>query len=175
MYKRYRKSSISRVKRWFINSLMAEILLSTLLEWNPMDGEFTSVWSLKCTCSLIFKVCSGSNTMRRPAEILHCYKDLCCSVARSCPTLCDFVDCSTPGFPVLHYLPEFAQTHVHWVSDAIQPSHPLLSTSPPVFNFSQHQGLPIELYNPGVRTILFKISILPQSNKWHLICNDNSL
>ena len=100
MYKRYRKSAISRVKRWFINSLMAEIL-STLLEWNPssvtMDGEFTSVWSLKCICSLIFKVCSGSNTMRRSAEILHCYKDLCCSVARSCPTLCDFVDCSTPG------------------------------------------------------------------------------
>ena len=50
----------------------------------------------------------------------------CCSVAQSCPTLCDPMDCSTPGFPVLHYLPEFAQTHVHWVSDAIQPSPPLL-------------------------------------------------
>ena len=49
----------------------------------------------------------------------------CCSVAKSCPTLCDPVNCSMPGFPVLHYLPEFAQTHVHWVSDAIQPSHPL--------------------------------------------------
>ena len=53
----------------------------------------------------------------------------CCSVTKSCPTLCDPMDYSTPGFPVLHYLPEFAQTHVHWVSDAIQPSipcHPLL-------------------------------------------------
>ena len=49
----------------------------------------------------------------------HC---CCCSVAKSCPTLCDPMACSTPGFPVLHYLPEFAQTHVHWVSDAIQPS-----------------------------------------------------
>ena len=64
-----------------------------------------------------------------------------CSVAQLYLTLCDPTDCSTPGFPVLHHLPEFAQTHVHWVSDAIQPSHPLLSPSPPVLNPSQHQGL----------------------------------
>ena len=51
------------------------------------------------------------------------------------------MDCSTPGLPVHYQLPEFAQTHVHWVSDAIQPSHPLLSPSPPAFNLSQHQGL----------------------------------
>ena len=49
--------------------------------------------------------------------------------------------CSTPGVPVLHYLPEFAQTHVHWVNDVIQQSHPLSSPSPPVLNLSQHQGL----------------------------------
>ena len=57
------------------------------------------------------------------------------------PTLCDPMDCSTPGFPVLHHLLEFSQTHVHWVSDAIQPSDPLPSPSPPAFNLSQHQGL----------------------------------
>ena len=57
------------------------------------------------------------------------------SVAQSCLTLCDPMDCSTPGFPVLHHLPELAQTHVHWVSDAIQSSHPLLSLSPSAFNF----------------------------------------
>ena len=51
------------------------------------------------------------------------------------------MNCSMPGFPVLHHLPEFAQTHVHWVNDAIQPSHPLSSLSPPAFSFSQHQGL----------------------------------
>ena len=51
------------------------------------------------------------------------------------------MDCSTPGFPVLHYLSELAQTHVHWVGDAIHPSHPLLPISPPAFNLSQHQGL----------------------------------
>ena len=58
----------------------------------------------------------------------------CCSVGKSCLTLCDPVDSNVPGFPVLHYLPEFAQTHVHWVSDAIQPSHPLLPTSPFAFH-----------------------------------------
>ena len=63
------------------------------------------------------------------------------SVAQSCPTLCDLMDCSTPGFPVHHQLPEFTQTHAHWVGDAIQPSHSLLSPSPPTFNLSQHQGL----------------------------------
>ena len=63
------------------------------------------------------------------------------SVAQSCLTLCDPMDCSRPGFPVLHYLTGFAQAHVHWVDDAIQPSHPLLSTSPPSLYLSQHQGL----------------------------------
>ena len=65
----------------------------------------------------------------------------CCSVAKSCLTPCDSVDCSVPGFPVLYYLPELAQTHVHWVGDALQPSHPLSSPSPPAFNLSRHQGL----------------------------------
>ena len=63
------------------------------------------------------------------------------SVAQSCPTLCDSMNHSTPGLPVHHQLPEFTQTHVHRVSDAIQPSHPLSSPSPPVPNPSQHQSL----------------------------------
>ena len=63
------------------------------------------------------------------------------SVAQLCPTLCDPMDCSTPGFPVHHELPELTQTHVHWVGDATQPSHPLSSPSPPAFNLSQHEGL----------------------------------
>ena len=62
------------------------------------------------------------------------------SVAQSCPTLCNPMDCSTPGFCVHHQLPELAHTHVHQVSDAIQPSHPLSSPSP-AFSLSQHQGL----------------------------------
>ena len=63
------------------------------------------------------------------------------SVAQSCPTLCNPVNHSTPGLPVPHQLLEFTQTHVHRVSDAIQPSHPLLFPSPPAPNPSQHQGL----------------------------------
>ena len=62
------------------------------------------------------------------------------SVTQLCPILCDFMDRSTSGFPVHHQLPEFTQTYVHWVSDAIQPSHLLSLPSPPTFNLSQHQG-----------------------------------
>ena len=63
------------------------------------------------------------------------------SVSQSCPTLYDPMNPSTPGLPVHHQLPEFTQTHVHWVGDGIQPSHPLLSPSPPAPNPSQHQSL----------------------------------
>ena len=63
----------------------------------------------------------------------------CCSVAQSCHTLCDPMDCTTPGFPVLHHFPELSQTHVHSLSDAIQPSHPLSFPSAPAFNLSQHR------------------------------------
>ena len=63
------------------------------------------------------------------------------SVAQWCPTLCDPINCSTPGLTVHHQLSEFTQTHVHWVGNVIQPSHPLASPSPPAFNISQHQGL----------------------------------
>ena len=62
-------------------------------------------------------------------------------ITQSCPTLCDPMDHSTPGLPVHHQLRECTQTHVHWVGDAIQPSHPLSSPSPPVFNLSQHKGV----------------------------------
>ena len=83
----------------------------------------------KGACTKVIKLSS------RPS--MHC----CCSVAQSCPTLCDLRDCSMPGFPVLHYLPKLSQTHVHRVGDAIQPSCPRSSPSPPAFNLSQHQGL----------------------------------
>ena len=65
----------------------------------------------------------------------------CCSVTQLHLILCSPMDCSKLGLPVHHQLPEFTQTHAHWVSDAIQPSHPLSSPSPPTFNLSQYQGL----------------------------------
>ena len=70
----------------------------------------------------------------------------CRLVAQLCPTLCDPTDCSMPGFPVLHHLLELAQTHVHWVGDAIQPSPPLWSPSPPAFNHSQYQSFPVSQF-----------------------------
>jgi len=68
----------------------------------------------------------------------HCTPMQFSSVTQSCPTLHDPMDCSTPGFPVLYHLPELAQTRVHRISDAIQPSHPLSSPFPPAFNLSHY-------------------------------------
>ena len=73
-------------------------------------------------------------------DIDNCIFYHCCSVAQSCLTLCDPMDCSLPSFPVLHHLLGIAQSHVHWVSDAIEPSRPLLSPSPLAFSLFQHQG-----------------------------------
>ena len=85
----------------------------------------------------------------------------CSSVAQSCLTLHIPKNCSTPGFPVYHQLQEFAQTHVHWVSDAIQPSHPLLFPSPPAFNLSQDQGLFYQCFASGGQSIRASASVLP--------------
>ena len=87
------------------------------------------------------------------------------SVAQSCPTLCDPMYRSTPGLPVHHQLLESTQTHVHWVGDAIQPSHPLSSPSPPAPNLSQHQGLFKWQYAKGLTLIL---SVLWLS--WQVLC-----
>ena len=69
------------------------------------------------------------------------YSHFCCSVTESYPTLYNHMNCSISSFPALHCLPNFAQTYVHWVSDAIQPSHPLSPSSPPALNLSQHTNL----------------------------------
>ena len=79
-------------------------------------------------------------------------KCCCCLVAQLCLTLCNPMDCSTPGFPVLHYLPEFAQTHSHRVSDATQPSHPLLPSSPPALNLSH--------WRPVLKGLVFSTCII---------------
>ena len=89
------------------------------------------------------------------------------SVTQSHLTLYDSMDCDIPGFPIHHQLQKLAQTHVHWVSDAIQPSHPLLSLSPPAFNLSQHQGLFqwVGCFESGGQTIGVSVSasVLPMN------------
>ena len=90
------------------------------------------------------------------------------SVAQSCPILWDPMNLSTPGLPVHHQLPEFTQTHVHRVSDAIQPSHPLSSLSPPASNPSQHESFPIsQLFTWGGQSIEVSAlaSVLPMNSQ----------
>ena len=94
----------------------------------------------------------------------------CVSVAKSFPTLRPH-GCSTPGFPVHHHLLEFAQTHVHWVGHTIQPSHPLLSPSPPALNLSQHQSLfqRVGTLHQVVKDWSFSFSISPSNEYSGLI------
>ena len=95
----------------------------------------------------------------------------CCSVqfssvAQLCLTLCDTMICSMPGLPVHHQLPEFTQTHAHWLSDAIQPSHALWSFSPPTFNLSQHQGLFQWVSSLHQVAKILEFQLLHQSFQW---------
>ena len=88
-------------------------------------------------------------------------------VAQSCPILCNPMDCSTPGFPVLHYLPEFAQIHVHCISDAIQPSHPLSPSSPTAFNLSTSGSFTVtQFFTSGGQSIGASASALNPSNEY---------
>ena len=117
---------------------LLQVTLRLRVSWN---GN-TSL-SLEPTCSLFLSLRKEPWPLtRRGGSGWACLWASCyCSVAQSRPTLCDPIDWSTPGFPVHHHLPELDQTHVHWVGDAVQPSQPLSSASPPAFNLSHHQGL----------------------------------
>ena len=91
------------------------------------EAEWEITWTLKSDrhCFLFYRQCHGVWDRFQFSSVTQLY-----------PTSCNPMDCSTSGLPVHHHLLEFTQTHVHWVSDAIQPSHPLLSPSPPAFNLS---------------------------------------
>ena len=118
-------------------------------EVRPSQGSVTPCWFQsvlrerihggKRLTSTTVAHCAGVPSW--PGQQQHLGRVQFSSAAQSCLTLCDPMDCTTPGFPVYHQLPEPTQTHVHSVSDAIQPSYPLWSPSPPAFNLSQHQGL----------------------------------
>ena len=127
---------------------------STVHEWggrNLRNRNSTWVGTIGLTCLLRGDVAMGSKVNKgqgqrqiHPDNYDHCQWSanlfIFCSVTQLCPTLCNPMDCSMPGFLVPYHLLEFTQAHVHWVSNAIQPSHPLLFPSP-AFNLSQHQGL----------------------------------
>ena len=122
--------------------------------WDPMDYTAHGIFQTRILGWVAFPFSRGSFQPRDQTQVLselqedsfpaylHLFLSVqFSSVAQSCPTLCNPMNRSTPGLPVHHQLPGFTQTHVHWVGDAIQPSHPLSSPSPPAPNPSQHQGL----------------------------------
>ena len=116
--------SIASMKLWQTNSLILQV------EQN-----------LSCETLWLFNFFRIPIFLNNKSSILLVQFSSVSSVAQSCPTLCDPMNCSTSGLPVHHQLPEFTQTHVHWVGDAIQPPHPLSSPSPPAPSPSQHQSL----------------------------------
>ena len=114
-------------------ALLSVLSQARILEWVAISFSRACYWPRDQT----------HNLLHRQADALPLcqYSLQFSSVTQSCPTLCDPMNCSTPRLPVHHQLLEFTQTHVHRVGDAIQPSHPLSSPSPPAPNPSQHQGL----------------------------------
>ena len=121
-------------------SVSLEIAISCLSYANKKISNFgkTALWDLKGQEFLLDPLVTFSLKLSFACILKHFHFS---SVAQLCPTLCDPMNHSTPGLPVHHQLPELTQTHVHWVGDAIQPSHPLSSPFPPVPNPSQHQSL----------------------------------
>ena len=116
---------------------IATFLYSLRLDVLILYIQFSTILSLPTLylCLFIYMIFQqDSQNLRKQSDQIR-------SVAQSCPTLCDPMNRSMPGLPVHHQLPEFTQTHVHRVSDPIQPSHPLSSPSPPARNPSQHQSL----------------------------------
>ena len=131
---------------WIVNYIFLQVTIMLLLWFLPRGRitQWSRVWALESD-SVQFN-----------------------SVAQSCPTLCDPMNCSMPGLPVHHQLPEFTQTHVHQVHDAIQPSHPLSSPSPPAPNPSQHQSFPMsQLFTWGSQSIGVSAlaSVLPMNTQ----------
>ena len=140
--------STTTVKKWkpnFFSELINNIHSSTylsifyLLNSDSIHSFFSP--NIKSRFYLLLRAFYSLFTITYHFLLLSGKKKIFSSVAQSCPTLCDPINCSTPGLPVHHHLPEFTQTHVHRVGDIIQPSHPLSSPSPPAPNPSQHQSL----------------------------------
>ena len=143
------KSLLMKVREWkswlMLNIQKTKIMASGPITWWQIDGDKWKQWQTILGGSKITADGDCSHEIKRHLVLgkkaMTNISQSVSSVVQSCPTLCDPMDCSTPGLPVHHQLPEFTQTRVHWVGDAIQLSHPLSSPSPPTLNLSQHQGL----------------------------------
>ena len=133
-----------RLEPLFFPCAMLFITYNSTLSHQPKVKHHMSAYLFKTLEELVlalkrFTTCLKTNKQTKTHSTLYYFQFS--SVSQSCPTLCNPMDYSTSGFPVYHQLLEFTQTHGHWVGDAIQPSHPVSSPSPPTFNLSQRQGL----------------------------------
>ena len=146
-YKVMNKNMVSRASLCMLNCFSHVQLLATL--WNIAHQASLSIgFSRQEYCSGLPIHSPGDLPdtrieLRSPAlqaDFLP-FEPAFSSITQSCLNFCNYMDCSVPGFPVHHQFPGFIQTHVHWVGDAIQPSHPLSSLSPPTINLSQHKSL----------------------------------
>ena len=141
-----------------------------ITHWKKYDGISSLVCLHQLAIKLREKLKYYSEEISTPPShpLNHMYSVQFSSAARSCLTLGDSMDCSMPGFPVHHQIPELAQTHVHQVCDAIQPSHPLSSPSPPALNLFQHQGLfKCQFFTSGGQSIGVSAwaSVLPMNSQ----------
>ena len=144
---------------------MSDPVCVTLPDKSPKYIFYLSLWSpcsriYKGSCCILYQVLIPLFTFETLRVWPHSSSS---SVAQLCPTLCNPKNHSMPGFPVHHQLPESTQTYVHWVGDAIQPSHPLSSPSPSALNLSQHHSLQMsQLFASGGQSIgvLASISVL---------------
>ena len=164
-------------------------ILGTLSKWNRAKSvllwlayftEHNVFWVHQCCCVsqdfLLFKGWIIFHCKYIPYFVYHSPVNghlamSCSSVAQSCPTLSDPMDCSTPGFPVFHHLLELAQTHIHCINDAIQPSHPLLPLFPLGLNLSQHQGLFQWIGSSYQVAKVFHVQLQHQSFQWTFRAN----
>ena len=155
------------VKKWAENSVSDYTGGRVETKWRA--GYWAVVPQLQVTLALPTLRNGKHSSLLESLPERHCQQGLSVqfsSVAQSCPTLPDPMNHSTPGLPVHHQPPEFTQTHVHWVGDAIQPSHPLSSSSPPAPNPSQHQGLfqPVNSSHEVAKVLEFQFQ--HQSVQW---------
>ena len=129
---------------WFMES--HTVRHHAWLNWTELEAETTTLTEIPSHTVLLLQSVSSATQL--------------------CQTLCDAMDCSTPGLPILHQPLQFTQTHVHWVSDAIQLYHPLSSPSPPAFNLSQHQGLFKRVSSSHQVAKVLELQLQHQSFQW---------
>ena len=160
--------------RWLHPSFAMRVIVSVPGVQSLVSPQVSPFSWMVCLCSLTDRgtVIKGQlfwpNSGQLWWAILLLWYSCCCSVAKSCLTPCNPMDCSMPGFLVLHHLLESVQTHVHWVSDAIQPSNPLLPHSPFAFNLSQHLDLfqRVSSLHQVAKVLELELELQHQSFQW---------